>query len=490
MPKQKDPYAAAITTLAAAALPHTTVIPFSPEVSRQLSRLSKPALLRLIGSWLSDERVHQFAPDFHDPDDDGVDVGKEEEDARDVISVEEAREVYRDMGEKKEMRAKDVVLRMKEYEWRYGMTLLAIAEVDWVYLLTHPTSSKWTALAIKPLTTSSSNSTPHFHAPLFTTTLTSALHPLHIPHLTIFSHPTLPLTLLRISLHPLATPPSFPSARHNFWLSFPSSANTHIFTTLGLRKGDAAREAVMSGISAGLGREGQRWEVGMEGFVVRTLGSMCWWRGTEGGSGGCAAGWEVYTDGFENNPLALPKEISMSALNSSGVTEGRGRKDHDNPTDDDGSNNRAIKRRKLLASTRFGATTSINDNRAIESVIFRLEEPFPSTLLSTLPPLQTFPTDSSSESDDDDEYSSGGVWRPDVTITFEGPHVFAGLKSMAETGKGVDVEKCPGWMVGEAAVTSAVIRGGKVVKNSRIDKGGRVEVEARRKSNGREKSGG
>lgn len=127
---------ASSTPLAAASLPHTTLLPFSPEVKRLLSRLPKAALLGLVDSWLSDERIHLFSPDFYDPDDDELepedDDDEEEEDSRGRISVEEAREVYREMGARRECRTKDVVLRMGEYEWRRGATMLAVAEADWV----------------------------------------------------------------------------------------------------------------------------------------------------------------------------------------------------------------------------------------------------------------------------------------------------------------------------------------------------------------------
>lgn len=251
-----------------------------------------------------------------------------------------------------------------------------------------------------------------------------------------------------MSLHPASLPPTFPQPRHSFWLSFPSSSSTHIFTTLGLRRGDGIREAVIAGIANGLSREGMRFDVANDRFVARTLESMVYHRGgvEGGGAGGCLAGWSIYGDGFETNPLALPKEVLLPPPGSDGTHAADG--------EIDAEEERARKRRKRVADARFGPA-AIGDGRAIESVTFRLEERFPESL-SDLAPARD------GDSDDGDGDDEDGVWRPDVTITFEGSHVFAGLKEMAERGEGVLVEKLPGWMVGEAGVTSGVVRGGVV----------------------------
>ena len=70
--------------------------------------------------WLSPSHVANFAADFTDP-----------HDADEELSLEEAAEAYRDLGEAKAIRAKDIAERMLEYEWRSGLTALGVAEVEW-----------------------------------------------------------------------------------------------------------------------------------------------------------------------------------------------------------------------------------------------------------------------------------------------------------------------------------------------------------------------
>ena len=52
-------------------------------------------------------------------------------------------------------------------------------------------------------------------------------------------------------------------------------------------------------------------------------------------------------------------------------------------------------------------------------------------------------------------------WRPRVRLTFHGPHVFAGLRQLAEAGI-VDAERMPGWMTGEEGVTIGAVRDGRI----------------------------
>ena len=55
-------------------------------------------------------------------------------------------------------------------------------------------------------------------------------------------------------------------------------------------------------------------------------------------------------------------------------------------------------------------------------------------------------------------------WSPNVRITFQGTHVFAGIRQLVEAGI-IDGERMPGWMTGEDGVTAGVVRHGRIKGN-------------------------
>jgi central kinetochore subunit Mis15/CHL4 len=152
---------------------------------------------------------------------------------------------------------------------------------------------------------------------------------------------------------------------------------------------------------------------------------MMHYRGTEKASGGLAGGWGVYVEGFETNPLAPAKELSMN---------------------EEEQLDPATKRRKLVAA-RFGKE---DESAAIESVLFHVEEKFP---------------ERPGGEEDEDVEDEGGVFRPRVDLRFEGSHVFKGIRTLAEEGV-VMLDKMPGWMTGEEGVTSGTVRDGKVERKN------------------------
>lgn len=52
-------------------------------------------------------------------------------------------------------------------------------------------------------------------------------------------------------------------------------------------------------------------------------------------------------------------------------------------------------------------------------------------------------------------------WTPDVHLSFQGSHVFAGVRQLVEQGI-VDGEKMPGWMAGDAGVSVGAVKEGRV----------------------------
>jgi central kinetochore subunit Mis15/CHL4 len=201
-----------------------------------------------------------------------------------------------------------------------------------------------------------------------------------------------------------------------FWLAFPSGGD-HVFTNLGATNLDGLRDIVVAGIANAVSRAGCRFELKPGRLVTKTLESMCTHRGTEGASGGLAAGWSIYVDGFENSPLAVAKDIAE---------------------EEDGEGDAATRKRRKLVAARFGKT-SMGDGAAIESAYFEVQEKFPGK-------------------------EGEPAFRPTIGIRLEGTHVYAGIREMAEKGEGFVVEKLPGWMVGEEGVSSGIVRNRKVLR--------------------------
>ncbi|KAI5856424.1 centromere protein Chl4/mis15/CENP-N [Tricharina praecox] len=396
-------------------LSHSLVVPHTRETRRLFTRLSKVSLLALAKRWLDPEHVKHFSPNLVLPPPDD-----EEE-----LSLEEAQEVYADFEKENAIRAKDVAERMLEMEWRDGATLLAIAELEWQYLIDHPSSSKWQSFLLSPLSTSHTPLRPRFYTPTFLSTLQSSLKPLQTAHFFSALHPSLlSLTVLRISLHSPYTPPSYPPTKRSssiFFLAFPSGSD-HVFTTLGASNTDGLRDSVLAAIAHAVSRPHCRFALKPGRFVAKTLESLCSHRGAGDGAGGLGAGWSVYLDGFESSPLAVPRVVQ--------------------PEDEDGEEGEERKRRKMVKA-RFGATGVAGDGRAVESAYFEVDEMFPSACKG----------------------KGKDVFRPTIGVRLMGAHVFAGVRAMAEKkGGGAVVEKLPGWMLGEEGVTSGIIRNRKLLR--------------------------
>lgn len=165
---------------------------------------------------------------------------------------------------------------------------------------------------------------------------------------------------------------------------------------------------------------------------AKTLETLVYYRGDGGGEGGMVGAWSVYADGtLEEGPL---EPLSL----------GGGEK-RDVEMTDVGEDREEVKRRKVTEG-RFGSGAKEGDGKGLESVEFILQDLFPA-----------MPQDE----DEDEEF------RPTITVKLEGSHVFAGIRSMAESGVGFDGTKMPGWITGEGGVSVGTIRNGKLLKKGR-----------------------
>lgn len=111
-------------TAPGAPLPNTLILPYSPSIRRLISRLTKDSLLALVLTWLDTTRVQTYKPNLASVDDDDE---EEEED----LPLDSVREEYEGYKISRNVKGKDVVERIVEREWKSGLNLLQIAELDY-----------------------------------------------------------------------------------------------------------------------------------------------------------------------------------------------------------------------------------------------------------------------------------------------------------------------------------------------------------------------
>lgn len=172
---------------------------------------------------------------------------------------------------------------------------------------------------------------------------------------------------------------------------------------------------------------------------AKTLETLVYYRGDGGGEGGMIGAWSVYADGMLEDGLLQPLSLSGS---------GSGKRDVE--MTDTGEDREEVKRRKV-AEGRFGSGAIAGDGKGLESVEFRLEDVFP-----------VMPREARGMDEDEDE-----EFRPTITMRLEGSHVFAGIRSMVESGVGFDGASMPGWITGEGGVSVGTVRDGKLLRKGR-----------------------
>jgi central kinetochore subunit Mis15/CHL4 len=175
------------------------------------------------------------------------------------------------------------------------------------------------------------------------------------------------------------------------------------------------------------------------------------------------------------------------------------------------------KRAKLVAQARFGDNAKIDDGKGLERVDILIEDPFPipvsyvrgeddgdgreagethraargrkskgrrSTVDASLVQEAEEDEDEAPERNRDEHRDSensarNGVaetpdgdndgnrdrdkwaWRPNVRLSLQGPHVFAGIRQLVEAGF-IDGRRMPGWMTGDEGVTIGAVRNGRI----------------------------
>lgn len=144
------------------------------------------------------------------------------------------------------------------------------------------------------------------------------------------------------------------------------------------------------------------------------------------------------------------------------------------------------KRWKRIAHGRFGRSGLEGDGCGIERFEVRIDDAFPKSVKGELivanesDQLQDWSEknqqkvtvkassksnrkkrpsmlDKTPSDERDESQVETNTWKPDVRISFQGAHIFAGIRKLVEQGI-VDGEKMPGWMTGEAGVSIGVIK--------------------------------
>ncbi|CUS07444.1 unnamed protein product, partial [Tuber aestivum] len=339
-----------------------------------------------------------------------------------------------------------------EHEWRDGLTLGMVAELDLRYLLDHPSCRKWASAQLYPLSNpppTSAVSKTVFHPKIFAHTLSALLRPLVSPHYYITHHPSLPLHMLRVQLHPPtpsppATPLTLPQSKHIFWLAFPESTDGYVFHTLPASSAISATslpEIIRESIAIAVSRRGIRYGIRAARMSARTLEAVAYHRGGEG-DGGMLGGWSIFSGGgasVDDDVLDLLPTRAPPLPREQRGEEGK-------------AGDEQTRKRQKIAEARFGIGAKEGDGTGLESAVFALVEQFP--------PPRSLPAGEHQQEEGMGE--EGEEFRPKIMVRLEGSHIFAGVRSLVEQGVGFDGARLPGWLTGEAGVTTGRVKGGRV----------------------------
>ena len=438
-------------------------------------------------------------------------------------SLDQLYDLYAAMLQRKGPKS-EVLGRITECDWKHGITLYQLAMADFRHLSEAPHSLRWSAYRIVPLRAQSgddareeghtevdpaSDALPVFHPTAFLRNLQAQILPDVKVHYCFDRHETLPLMLLRILVleSPYNTRLAFQGATGktaNFdasraiYLGFPDSSPyvyvSRTQTNVLFQAGEAKTllHAVVEGIPKALSQPRERFALRYTDLSTKNLAELVERRGP-GRTNHAAGGWSFYADKTQHlSPLVTtlppkPARVEQDALSQRQWSSSSRKRGASPATERD---ERRAKRARLVAQARFENTAKMDDGKGVERVDVAIRDPFPEvrgldeedlapaddedeaarrhvgvgarkrkSILDTV--LQRDGEVDPSEEDADGDRSHAHAWRPNVKLTFHGPHVFAGLRQLVEHGI-VDGERMPGWMTGQEGVTMGVVRHGRI----------------------------
>ncbi|RCI16046.1 hypothetical protein L249_2316 [Ophiocordyceps polyrhachis-furcata BCC 54312] len=498
------------------------VEPTNRAVVKSLGRLSREALLSIALDWLDDDNLPNAAPYLvREADADEDDPDHLYPPCR---SIAELRDLYRDMQSQKGSK-RDVVSRILEGDWRHGLTLYQLAMIDCAHLEEHPTSHNWSAYAILPLKLPSAETVdeeeqlkpdkrsltiPRFHPSTFLQKLQDQVLPDVKAHYHFYRPRDYPVLLLRVfvidspyntslalSAQHAAGTTNFASSR-TIYLAFPDGSPSLYITRsqstgpISLGESKSLHGLVVNGVPKALSQRRQRFVLRSTNLSSRNLYALLDRRG--GGRGNAAAGgWSIYADErIRESPLdTIPPCRPLLADSEADDVAGTKR-----PATSELS--RELKRARLVAKARFANEALVTDGKGVERVDILMQDPFPvddgdGTINDDggggggggLPAdpdatvedkedaarqrapdrrrsrLDVMLRQARADEGDGGDEADASRWTPAVRLSFQGAHVFAGIRQLVEAGV-VDGERMPGWMTGEEGVTTGVVRHGRV----------------------------
>jgi central kinetochore subunit Mis15/CHL4 len=487
-------------------IPHSHRLPVSHrEVQRTFTKLSRHSLVSLAQQWLS-KKNRDFCKPYLLSDRNNAEDEDDVELYQPAQSYEELQETYKELAARKGGR-REVLDRILEGDWRTGVSMYQLATAEIQYLLDHPNALRWTAKRLTKMAnarsvvtdmevTNDSDHLPRFQAQTFMSNLARELTPLMKAHYLITRIKTSPMTILRVYIHdsPYSTEGSLAvesnsadSAKAVFfvWPNGSPFVYSSLVTLTGQVVGDNGRhlrDIVQQAIPKAFSRPSARYQLTSTNFTTKSLDALLTYRGP-GKSNAATGGWSIFQDhSFSQNALDFittqrgdgQDKDGMAKHTANGVSKsGPGRPKRAA----EGAETPEAKRRKEVAAGRFGTSAQPEDGQGLERFEVRIDDPFPSNaeVDETQQDGEAFDTaaqlsnhtrrgrpsllDRTAEDLEDIQNEQG--WVPNVRVTFQGTHVFAGVRQLVEEGI-VDGEKMPGWMTGEASVTIGAVREGRI----------------------------
>jgi central kinetochore subunit Mis15/CHL4 len=487
-------------------IPHSHRLPVNHrEVQRTFTKLSRQSLVSLAQQWLS-KKNRDFCKPYLLSDRIDVEDEGDEELYEPAQSYEELQETYRELASRKGGR-REVLDRILEGDWRTGISMYQLATAEIQYLLDHPNSLRWTAKRLTKIAnarsavtdmevTNDSDHLPRFQAQTFMSNLARELTPLMKAHYLITRIKTSPMTILRVYIHdsPYSTEGSLAvdinsadSAKSVFfvWPNGSPFVYSSLVTLTGQVVGDDGRhlrDIVQQAIPKAFSRPSARYQLTNTNFTTKSLDALLTYRGP-GKSNAATGGWSIFQDhSFSQNALdfiTTQKGDGQEKSNTNKYTTnsvaklGPGRPKRAAES----AETPEAKRRKEIAAGRFGTSAQPDDGQGLERFEVRIDDPFPSAAGTNGAQQDGDASDLEAQTsnrgrrgrpslldrtaEDLEDIQNEEGWVPNVRVTFQGTHVFAGIRSLVEEGV-VDGEQMPGWMTGEAGVTIGTVREGRI----------------------------
>lgn len=392
--------------------------PTNTAVRKTLNRLSRPALLTLVLDWLDGDNAPLCAPYLRAPREDNEAEDHTELNAP-MSSLEELRELYSDMLERKTGSKGELLDRILEGDWRRGLTMYQLSMADLQHLYDHPQSLAWTAYRIVPLKTptpqqaeeedgpldldAESLAIPRLHPSTFLQDLQAQVLP-DVKAYCNFDRPkNMSLLILRIFIldspyntnlatstasgsdKRAATVMAFDTSR-TIYVGFPDGA-PYVYISKSQSVGQATtgetrslRALIVDGVPKALSRPKER--VGLEPtkLTTRNLHELLHRKGS-GRTNAAGGGWGIYADEkTKESPLhvVLPSPPLSDVGNGGRSSEVRPRKRTAAaalPATE--REERRLKRAKVVAQARFGNSAKVDDGKGVERVDIVMDDAFP-----------------------------------------------------------------------------------------------------------------